>query len=104
MYTGVLPTEEHPSLQNPRLPLGVRKGHRTDPVLAPLQGGPVARGKDGQVVLAAAQHPPAGGGGYHRSQPVPPVTAPQQGHPHEDAETGCSVHLVRPQAARGGSA
>lgn len=53
-----------------------------------------------QGLHAAAQHSPARSGRRHRPQPITSLSAPEQGHTHEDAEARGSVHLVRQEAAR----
>lgn len=73
-------------------------------VFCSFQRGSLAGGKDGEILPPTAQHPSARGGGHDRSEPIPPLTTPQQGHSHEDPEKGSPLHLVRPQAARGGPA
>lgn len=61
---------------------------------------PLARRKNGEKLHAAAQPPSERGGGVHRTQPVTPLTAPQQRHAHEEPEESVSVHLVRQEAVR----
>lgn len=63
------------------------------------QRGPMASGSHDQRLHAAAQHPPARGGGYHRAEPVSPLAAPQQGHAHENPEASRPLHLVCQETA-----
>lgn len=64
------------------------------------QDGPLACCKNGEKLHAAAQPPSEGGGGVHRTKPVPSVPAPQQRHTDEEPEESCSVHLVCQEAVR----
>lgn len=73
-------------------------------VFCSFQRGSLAGSKDGEILPPAAQHPSARGGGHYWSEPISPLAAPQQGHSHEDPKKGSPLHLVRPQAARGGPA
>lgn len=60
----------------------------------------MARRAHDQGLHAAAQHSAARGSRYHRPQPITPLSTPEQGHAHEDAEARGSLHLVRQEAAR----
>lgn len=63
------------------------------------QRGSVASCSYDQRLHAAAQHPPAGGGGRHGAEPVSPLPAPQQRHAHENPEASGSLHLVCQETA-----
>lgn len=54
--------------------------------------------KNGKKLHAAAQSPSARGGRINRTQPVPPLAAPQQRHAHEEPEESGSVQLVCQEA------
>lgn len=73
-------------------------------VFCSFQRGSLASSKDGEILPPAAQHPSAWGGGHYWSEPISPLTTSQQGHSHEDPKKGSPLHLVCPQAARGGPA
>lgn len=64
------------------------------------QGGPMARRAHDQGLHATAQHSAARGGRRHRPQPITSLSAPEQGHAHENAEARGPLHLVRQEAAR----
>lgn len=49
-----------------------------------VQNGSMASSKDNQTVHAAAQHSSARGGGIHRIESEPPITASQQGYTNEN--------------------
>lgn len=49
-----------------------------------IKDGSMASCQVDQNVHAAAQHSTAGGRRMHRTEPEPSITAPQQGHAHEN--------------------